>query len=279
MADDEAQNSEGKKTRIATSAKMPSATPDATVKVVSKLAELAGPTSRERLASALGVALTGGVARALSSALLYGFVELDADKKLNITDRGNLFVGDDEEATKQAAREGLMNTGFGPLIKRLSTRKATVEVIAVRLQEDQGLDGNASDDRAKLLVKAGTAAGLIVNGNFDGGVIEDTIAVVGEPDAPKPAEAAMAKPKPKPAAKPAAASTPPAAAAATPKPAGGGTSRGGKAEQQPPAPFQQAAGAPLQVVLHIDASKLDAKEIGAIVRELRGSATVSTNGS
>jgi hypothetical protein len=279
MADDDTQHAEGKKTRIATSAKMPSATPDATTRVVSKLSELAGPTSRERLASALGVALTGGVARALSSSLLYGFVKLDSDKKLNITDRGNAFVGDDADASKQAAREGLMVTGFGPLIKRLSTRNAAEDVIAVRLQEDQGLDATASEDRAKLLVKAGTAAGLIVNSKFDGGVIEDTIAVVGEPDAPKPAEAPAAKPKP--AAKPAAASTPPAAP--TPPPAGNagsGGSGGGEAEQQqPPAPFQQAAGTPLQVVLHIDASKLDAKEIGAIVRELRGSATVSTSGS
>jgi hypothetical protein len=210
-----------------------------------------------------------------------GFIAADADKKLVVTDRGDAFAGSDPDAAKKAAREAIMATSFGLVINRLTRRKADPEVVAFRLQEDQGLDDSAAKDRAKLIVKAAKAAGLVSNGNFDGGVIEDTIAVVGEPSASKASEPAAPKPAPKPQPQAPATDKPAAAAEAAPKDtkSAGAGAGGGKAEGKPDAPFQQAPTAPLQVVLHIDARKVDAAEIGAIVRELRASVTASMSGS
>jgi hypothetical protein len=259
------------------SAKLPSTTPDGTRKVVAALAELAGPASRERLASRMGVQLTGGVARSLASALLYGFIAVDSDNKLVITDRGLAFLGADAEAVKHAERQAVMSTGFGVVIKKLTTRKADAEVVAFRLQEDQGIPESSSKDRAQVLVSAATSAGLVTNGNFDGGVIEDTIAVVGEPEVPAPTESRTASTPSKSTASLAAA-TSIAKGPKTNTRATGAATKEGRSREEPDLPFEQPV-APLQVVLQIDASMLDAGQIGEIVRELRASVKVSTSDS
>jgi hypothetical protein len=265
-----------RRSRTPRNAKLPSTTPDGTRKVVAALAELAGPASRERLASRMGVQLTGGVARSLASALLYGFIAVDSDKKLVITDRGLAFLSNDPEAVKHAERQAVMSTGFGVAIKKLTTRKADAEVVAFRLQEDQGIPEASSKDRAQLLVSAATSAGLVTNGNFDGGVIEDTIAVVGEPEVPVLAESrATSMP---PTSKASLAAAAPAKGPKTTTIATGAANEEGRSREEPDGPFEQAV-APIQVVLQIDASKLDAKQIGEIVRELRTRVTVSTSDS
>ena len=128
--------SSDEKQSIPRSARLPSTTPEGTREAVTAIAEIAGSVSRERLASHLGKALTGGIARAMGSAKVYGFITTDAYKKLIITERGLAFVGDDPSLAKQAEREALMVTGFGVVIKKLSTRAASEDVIALRLAED-----------------------------------------------------------------------------------------------------------------------------------------------
>jgi hypothetical protein len=208
VADDNSNSDD--KQRVPRGAKLPSTSPEGTRKVVAALADGAGPVSRERLASRLNVQLTGGVARALGSAALYGFLRTDSDKKLVITERGLAFLSDDAAQAKQAEREALMSTGFGAVIKKLATRKAAADVVALRLQEDQGLPEAGALDRARLLVTAATDAGLVVDERFNAEAIEDTIDAVGEPAA---SQVAAPKAHPKPTTNPAAR----APGAATPK--------------------------------------------------------------
>jgi hypothetical protein len=255
---------------MARKADLPSAAPSGTKRVVTALDELAGPASRERVAGRLKAQLTGRLAAAIASALLYGFMEVGEDDKLVMTERGRAFIGDDAAASQQAQREALMSTGFAATINRLRTHKADDEIISARLQEDLGLAEGTASERAKTLVKAATDAGLAVDGRFDAEVIEDTIETLGELETPTPA----LKPSPKP--KITTMKTPPTAPQVPTNNGGASAEEGG---EDPPVPFSLAATAPLQVVLHIDASKLDVADIGAIVRELRSSVTVSISGS
>lgn len=270
VADDNTSN--GKSDQTPRKARLPSVDPSGTRRVVSALAELAGPASRQRLASRLGVQLTGHMARSLASAILYGFIEVGDDDKLVITDRGAAFLGDDEDAAKAAEREAVMSTGFGSVIKRLATHRADASIVAVRFQEDQGLKEGPATERGKVLVKAARDAGLVANDRFDAAAIEDTIEVVGEPTAP-------AAPVSKPAATKAAPTRkqqgdePKTTTSAT-----GNAGKEGRTRKEPEVPFEQSI-APVQVVLNIDASKLSASEIAAIMRELRGSASASTPAS
>lgn len=267
MADD--NNNSGK--RVSASAKLPSVTPEGTRRIVAALAETAGSASRQRLASKLGVQLTGAMASSLAAAIMYGFIEVGDDEKLVTTDRGETFLSDDVEAVKRASREAVMSTGFGVIIKRLMTRKADAEVVAFRLQEDQDLPEKASKERAKVVVKAATDSGLVTDDRFDAAAIEDTIEIVGEPSAPdapttKPAGSKPAAPKPK--AEP---EKPKGENPATTTSASTAAGKEGRtSKQEPKVPFEGAT-APVQVVLNIDASKLSAKEVAEIVRELRGS--------
>lgn len=263
----------GKSDQTPRKARLPSVDPSGTRRVVSALAELAGPASRQRLASRLGVQLTGHMARSLGSAILYGFIEVGDDDKLVLTDRGAAFLGDDEGTAKAAEREAVMSTGFGAVIKRLATHRADASIVAVRFQEDQGLAEGPATERGKVLVKAARDAGLVANDRFDAAAIEDTIEVVGEPTAPaapasKPAAAKPAASKPK-----SEGDKPKTTTSAT-----GNAGKEGRTRKEPDAPFEQAT-APVHVVLNIDASKLSASEIAAIVRELRGSGPGSTPAS
>lgn len=249
---------------------VPSTPPSGTKRVVTALADLAGPASRERVAGRLRAQLTGRLAAAIASALLYGFMEVDENEKLVMTGRGHAFIGDDADASTQAQRDAIMSTGFAAVVKRLRTHKADEEVIAARLQEDLGLAEGTANERAKCLAKAAAEAALAVDGRFDAEAIEVTLEKVGEPATPA-AGGTRSVEKHEPTRAKAPLTSPKA-----PTTDGGSAKEGGT---PPPVPFAQAATAPLQMVLHIDASKLTAAEIGEIVRELRSSMTVSTSGS
>ena len=64
------------------SAGLPGNAPSRTKRIVTTLADLAGPASSARLAGRLGVQLTGRVATELASAKQYGFIGLDDSAKL-----------------------------------------------------------------------------------------------------------------------------------------------------------------------------------------------------
>jgi hypothetical protein len=255
--------------RTPQSAQLPSNTPKATRRIVKTLSDLAGPASSARLASRLGVQLTGRVASELASAKVYGFIALE-DDKLIVTARGEAVIGDDEAAALAAGRDAVMSTGFATIIKKLMTRQADASVVAVRFEEDCGLPAGPSKSRAAILVKAAEETKLISNGRFDAAPIEDTIARVGElaseEATPKarsprssPAKIVHGKTEDKP-----------------PKPGAGPPERERIKEEHDTRPFGQAPS--MQVVLQIDASKLTVDEIVTIAKKLKevGASTSSS---
>ncbi len=250
---------------------LPAATPQAAKRVVTTLAALAGPANRERIASRLEVKLAGRLISAIVAAQLYGFIEENDEGKLVMSDRGYALIGDEEDAAAKAEQHGIMATGFGATIKQMRTHKADVEIVAVRLADDRGLSEGSANERAKVLVKAATDAGLIVNERFNAEVIEDALEAVGEPRAPRVTVKATSK---------RGAPKAPARQKAVEDGNGGiATEKEGGAEMEPTGPFVRAAAAPLQVVLQVDATKLDASKIGEIIQELRATVVVSTPGS
>jgi hypothetical protein len=258
----------GRSGQLARNADLPSTPPSGTKRVVGALAELGGPASRERVAGRLKAQLTGRLAAAIASAILYGFMELDEDEKLIITERGSTFIDDDTEAASRAQREAIMSTGFAATIQRLRTHKADEEIVSARLQEDFGLPENTATERAKTLVKAAVDAGLAADGRFVVETIEDTVDAVGGPAEPTTAPRTPPKPRGLKTARP--------EESAAPRGSAGGSEQGG---HQPTVPFERAAAAPLSVVLQVDASKLTAAEIKEIAQELAGMVTVSIPGS
>ena len=250
--------------RTPRSAKLPGLPPNTTKKIVVQLAEIA-PVSSARLASHLGVELTGRVATTLAASKLYGFVAANEDNKLVVTERGEAFIGDDEESSLQAARDGVMSTGFAPVIAGSMTKQADPSRIAIRFEEDHGLKAAPAKARAEVLAKAAGEAQLVSNGKFDAAAIEDTIERIGkyEAEAPAPTKAARSTSTAKAETK---IETPKRETLKkeTPK------------REERSGPF---VGAPsMQVVLQIDASKLTAQEIVTIAGKMK-EIGASTSGS
>lgn len=247
--------------RTPSSAGLPGNAPSRTRRIVTTLADLAGPASSARLAGRLGVQLTGRVATELSSAKQYRFIATESDK-LIVTPRGEAFIGDDKAASLRAAQDGVMSTAFGPIIKKLMTRQADASIVAVRFQEDQGLSEGPAKNRAAILVKAAEEAQLIVDGRFDAEAIEEAIERVGELSH----DEAKAAPKPKRQA------VTPKATEAKPE-VNVAKSQAETSKQN--APNTEEGGGPfvpapsMKIVLQIDASKLTADEIVTIASKLR----------
>jgi hypothetical protein len=255
--------SDSSQDRTPRSAGLPGNAPSRTRRIVTTLADLAGPASSARLAGRLGVQLTGRVATELASAKQYGFIATDGSEKLIVTPRGEAFISDDQAASVRAAQDGVMNTSFAPIIKKLMTRQADASIVEVRFQEDQGITEGPAKNRAAILVKAAEEAQLIADGRFDAEAIEETIERVGDvsPDEGK----AAPKPKAKPSATPKTTEAKPEAK--TPNPHAETSKRETPKTEEGGGPFVPAPS--MRVVLQIDASKLTADEIVTIANKLK----------
>ncbi len=256
--------------RTPRSAQLPGNAPKATKRIVKTLADLAGPASSARLASRLGVQLTGRVATELASAKQYGFIAAEGDK-LIVTERGETFIGEDEEAALEAARDAVMSTGFAPIVKKLMTRQADTSIVAVRFEEDRALNSGPAKSRAAVLVKAAEETKLISDGRFDAGPIEDTIVRVGEvasEEAPLKSRSVQ---------RPATTRRERAVVVdAKPSRLEDETRKRDLKQREGSAPLVVAPS--MQIVLQIDASKLSADEILAIAAKLKevGGSTASS---
>ncbi len=131
------------------------------------------------MAGKLGVAPAGRFLSKLASAKLYGFIE-KREGKLVVTPRGEELLSSDQAGQRKATREGVMSTGFAPVLMSLMGRTAEKDAVVARLAEDLGLDDEAAADRASTLLNASEDAELVSDGRFDVAAIEDTASVVGE---------------------------------------------------------------------------------------------------
>lgn len=268
MADEDADG----KHKVSRNAKLPQHGFNAIRPQVAALAELAAPSTKERIADQLGVAAKGRFLGKLAAAGYYGFVERVGDK-YQVTDRGRAFLSDTTDESLRAMREGTMSTNFGSIVYLLRSQEPKESVVAARLQDDQNVPAGSAPAVAKTLIAVATEAGLVgENGRFSASTIEDTKEALGtlpEPPAtptPKPRTSTpktdQGKPdtktngKPPVSTKAGSATTGAAASSSSKERSGGGQT-------------DPLGVAPVQVVVNVDASKLSPQEIAQLVQALR----------
>lgn len=171
---------------------------------VAALHELAAPSTTDRIAGQLGVAKAGRFLSTLAACGYYGFFSRSGGK-YTLTERGESLLASDAEKATHAKREGVMSSGFAPVISLLATREAKEEIVSARLQDDLGVPEKSAKEISRVLIAAATDAGLLRNGRFDAATIEDTVAAVGvvtiERVTPEGSDA-QSKPEPKSKSKP-----------------------------------------------------------------------------
>jgi hypothetical protein len=231
--------------------------------VLEALQSFGGPISKARLASHIGTTRTSSIFKSrLGAAGYYGFITTGAEFNVAITPRGEALLSSDAKAAQAAAREGIMVSGFGAVVRRLVTRDAKETVVATVLADTTDMPEKASETVARILIAACTDSGLITAGRFDAGPIESAMSTVGEISArrqPATRNAAQKEKRSATRAKSPLASVP---AAAEPR----------RAEVTQAADQSSPFGG-VGVVLQIDASKLSAKEIKELIRELAQTTT------
>jgi hypothetical protein len=140
--------------------------------VASALVELAAPATNARVGQQMGVSPAGGKFRSkLGTARYYGLTRRQGNL-LAITPRGEAVVAGDEDAARQARREAVMSTPFGPIIARFAGREPNEAIIAARLEDDYAVPAASSNYIAGVLIRAANQAELISNGRFDAAAIE-----------------------------------------------------------------------------------------------------------
>lgn len=131
----------------------------------------AGPASKKLIAKEAGLDASGGAFRAkFASARYLGFIA-KAGQQHEITPLGEGFLDGDELATQQ----GVMRTGFGPIIERFATGHPRVHLIAGVLNEEHGVPEKSSEKMARLLIEIAGEANLIEDDRFDAAAIEQAL--------------------------------------------------------------------------------------------------------
>jgi hypothetical protein len=239
---------EGKANRTPPRNKLPAFSLSDVREIVNALAELAAPSSQERIASHTGKTVSGPFKRRLAAAKYFGLVS-KTGSKLAITDRGESFLANDPAAMRAA----VMGTGFGSVIQSFSSKLVNDAAIEARLQDDCGVtEGSAADLRA-VLVSSAEDAGLISSNKFDPEAIES---VADEHVGSVPVD--------------------PADQVASPD---GG--KGGAEKKKAPTKKQSSelkaepqiasTGTPVQVVVQVDGSKMDPTQLAELIKALRES--------
>lgn len=242
------------KTRTPRGRKLPTCSPNDLRPLLEALTSFGGPISKARLAKQTGTTVaSSGFKSRLGTAGYYGFLTQESGN-VEITGRGERFLSDDGIASRKAAQEAVMSTGFAPVIQRQTTRAANANAIAGLLADTAGVPEKRADGTAQELVDVCTETGLIDSGHFDPEAIESAMSAVGE------ITVTPAKPPAQHSSQP----DTPKASVNRGKVQGSTVKPNPKVEvKEPTSPF-----APISVVIQIDAAKLTASEIKEIVREL-----------
>jgi hypothetical protein len=245
---------ESKAKRIPKGAKLPSSPLGEVEAIARAFSELAAPSSPARIASQIGMTVSGLFKRRLAAAKYYGIVRKEG-QKLAITDRGEAFLKGDADSKRAA----VMGTGFGPIISTFSSKRVNEDAIEARLQDDWSVPEGSAPDLRKVLVESAEDAGLISDGKFDPAAIES----VSEDQLEAPEK------------------PPNRAEKSTHKNAGKsvhheGTSGSGKVEEPVSSKGRSRSSAldapPIQVLVRIDAGSLDPVQLAELIRELQKSA-------
>jgi hypothetical protein len=234
-------------TRTPRGNKLPAFTLSDVREIVNALAELAAPSSRERIASHTGKTVSGPFKRRLAAAKYFGFVSKQG-AKLAITERGDAFLAE-EVAAKRSA---VMGTGFGPVIQSFSSKLVNDAAIEARLQDDCGVPEKSAPALRAVLVSSAEDAGLISGNKFDPEAIESVSEEdVGSVAASPPAQGKQGTN----GAKRDASKERSAPKKETPPPS-----------PESPPPVSQA---PVQIIFQVDASKMDPGQLADLITALR----------
>jgi hypothetical protein len=226
--------------------------------IARSLAELAGPSTANRIAQHLGVSPTGGAFRSkIAAARYYGITEKRGDTFV-LSPRGEAIVDGDDPGATTARREAVLSTTFGAMLRRFAGREPNETTLAARLEDDFGVPAGSAPYLAGVLVKTSREASLISNGRFDVEAIESV------PEAETPSSNGV---KSNGAAKNRPASVSPAAV----RPQAQQESRPKKTEVAAVAETNTAGQHPfgVKVVINVDAAGWTPEQVGALVRSLR----------
>jgi hypothetical protein len=238
---------DAKAKRIPRGAKLPGSSLADVQPIAQALSELAAPASAARIASQINRTVSGPFKGLLAAAKYFGVIKKDGDK-LVLAERGESFLAGDTAAKRSA----VMGTGFGPIISSFSSKLVNEAAIEARLQDDWNVPEGSAPDLRKVLIDSAQDAGLIANSKFDPAAIES----VPEEDM-------------SPAAKPASSRTEKTGSNGS---SSGASSSGKKSvtkEEEPPADPPPATPSPVQIVVQVDASKLDPKQVAELIRALQ----------
>lgn len=243
------------KSKTPPSSKLPAKSLAEATEVAQALKDFAVPASKPVIASQLNSTISSSqFKQKFASAGYYGLTEKDGDK-FKLTARAEAALDGDEIAKRTA----VMATGFGQIIKSLSTRQVTPSIIESRLQNDHGATASGAKTTAAVLIESAEDAGLIVNDRFDAQAIESV-----NPDdvGPKASSSSSGGSNSSTSSKQ---SSP--AQKKTPK------VKEPKPDPPKPDPPKPPTGeqTPIQVVVQVDGSKMEPAKIAELVKLLRSS--------
>lgn len=232
------------------SARLPQVPAERAVPIVEALAALGAPATPQVIAQQMGTSpSSSGFKTRLAAAGYYGLIEVDGSRR-TLTPRGEALAGGDEDRTRQARREAVMGTNFGPVIHSLRGRQISEATIALRLQSDLQVPQASARNVAKALIESARYAELLSDDDrLDAAAIEQAAGVMPQPDesTTRPRQRTVAAPQaPRPTRAP---------------------------ERKTPVPEKKEEVLPLaggvQVVVKIDAANLTPQEIAELVRALQ----------
>lgn len=174
------ENDEQPRKRTPFSAKLPQVAFDQAVPIAVALAALGGPSSPHVIAQQLGTTYSSsGFKTKIAAAGYYGLIRVNGDRR-TLTDRGEALTSGDESRARQARREGVMSTSFGPVIHSLRGRPISESTIALRLQGDLQVPDASSRNIAKALVESARDAELLTgeDDRLDAAAIEGVASVI-----------------------------------------------------------------------------------------------------
>jgi hypothetical protein len=237
---------------------------DDAVQIAIALNDLAGPSTREAIGAQLGVSPAGGRFRQrMAAAQYFGLIRRNGDR-YELTDRGESLFSAEADRAALARSEAVMSTNFGRLIHMLRGREASDRTITARLRDDFQVPADAASRLATMLLESAEQAGLVSNGRFDVGAIEQHADVVPSgdltvrPAAPRRASGNGRGPE---------------ASRGRTQPRGRSTGKAQDPQPESQLPRQEVAPSEgplgLQVVLQIDAAKLGVDDTLRLLKALR----------
>lgn len=160
--------------RTPRSEKLPQADLESVSRVVGAINDLAGPSSRPRVAQQMGATPTSSSFKTVVAAAKYMGLVKESGRKLSLESRGERILSPEAETARLARQDAVMASNFGELIRRLSGRGVDEAAVSARLQEDYGVPEGSAPRIASILRASATAAGLVQGGYWDARAIESS---------------------------------------------------------------------------------------------------------